>query len=140
MDFRKRNEPNHCLHNFLFNFNFKCGYDIIFCLEFILMRGSTKWLWQRISAVALVPLSYWFVITFLNLLHASQNQKIDLFSSPLSKFLMVIFFLIAIFHARLGLKTIYEDYFTISQVKIFSLITDIVLFLTLIAVIPVLFI
>jgi len=104
------------------------------------MRGSTKWLWQRISAVALVPLSYWFVITLLNLLHASQNQKIDLFSSPLSKFLMVIFFLIAIFHARLGLKTIYEDYFTTSQVKIFSLITDIVLFLTLITVIPVLFI
>ena len=140
MDFCKRNETYKRLYRFLFNFNYKYQYDSRLCLELILMRGSTKWLWQRISAVALVPLSYWFVITFLNLLHASQNQKIDLFSSPLSKFLMVAFFLIAIFHARLGLKTIYEDYFTTSQVKIFSLITDIVLFLTLITVIPVLFI
>ena len=104
------------------------------------MRGSTKWLWQRISALALVPLSYWFVVLFLNFLHATQDQQLDLLCSYLTRFLIVIFFLIAIFHARLGLKTIYEDYFTTSQVKIYSLITDIALFLTLIAVIPVLFI
>ena len=104
------------------------------------MRGSTKWLWQRISALALIPLSYWFVVLFLKFLHATQDQQLDLLSSSLTKFLIVMFFLIAIFHARLGLKTIYEDYFTTSQVKIYSLITDIVLFLTLIAVIPVLFI
>ena len=104
------------------------------------MRGSTKWLWQRISALALVPLSYWFVVLFLNFLHATQDQQLDLLSSSLTKFLIVIFFFIAIFHARLGIKTIYEDYFTTSQVKIYSLITDIVLFLTLIAVVPVLFI
>ena len=104
------------------------------------MRGSNKWLWQRISALALVPLSYWFVVLFLNFLHSTQDQQLDLLSSSLTKFLIVIFFFIAIFHARLGIKTIYEDYFTTSQVKIYSLITDIVLFLTLIAVIPVLFI
>ena len=104
------------------------------------MRGSTKWLWQRISALVLVPLSYWFVVLFLNFLHATQDQQLDLLSSSLTKFLIVIFFFIAIFHARLGIKTIYEDYFTTSQVKIYSLITDIVLFLTLIAVVPVLFI
>ena len=104
------------------------------------MRGSTKWLWQRISALTLVPLSYWFVVLFLNFLHSTQDQQLDLLSSSLTKFLIVIFFLIAIFHARLGIKTIYEDYFTTSQVKIYSLITDIVLFLTLMAVVPVLFI
>jgi succinate dehydrogenase / fumarate reductase membrane anchor subunit len=104
------------------------------------MRGSTKWLWQRISALALVPLSYWFVILFLNFLHGTQDQQLDLLSSSLTRILIIIFFLIAIFHARLGIKTIYEDYFTTSQVKIYSLITDIVLFLTLIAVVPVLFI
>jgi succinate dehydrogenase / fumarate reductase membrane anchor subunit len=104
------------------------------------MRGSTKWLWQRISALALVPLSYWFVILFLNFLHGTQDQQLDLLSSSLTRILIIIFFLIAVFHARLGLKTIYEDYFTTSQVKIYSLITDIVLFLTLIAVVPVLFI
>ncbi len=104
------------------------------------MRGSTKRLWQRISALALVPLSYWFVVLFLNFLHATQDQQLDLLSSSLTRILIIIFFLIAVFHARLGLKTIYEDYFTTSQVKIYSLITDIVLFLTLIAVVPVLFI
>jgi succinate dehydrogenase / fumarate reductase membrane anchor subunit len=104
------------------------------------MRGSTKWLWQRISALALVPLSYWFVILFLNFLHGTQDQQLDLLSSSLTRILIIIFFLIAVFHARLGLKTIYEDYFTTSQVKIYSLITDMVLFLTLIAVVPVLFI
>ena len=104
------------------------------------MRGSNKWLWQRISALALVPLSYWFVVLFLNFLHSTQDQQLDLLSSSLTKFLIIIFFFIAIFHARLGIKTIYEDYFTTSQVKIYSLITDIVLFLTLMAVVPVLFI
>ena len=28
------------------------------------MKGSAKWYWQRVTAIILVPTSYWFVLFF----------------------------------------------------------------------------
>jgi succinate dehydrogenase hydrophobic membrane anchor protein len=104
------------------------------------MRGSTKWYLQRFTSLTLVPISYWFVIFFLINLNLSSENFVNSLDSNLVKLLIIIFFCVAVFHTRLNLVTIYEDYFKDKQVKVYSRITDVILLLVLIFILPIIFI
>jgi succinate dehydrogenase hydrophobic membrane anchor protein len=104
------------------------------------MRGSTKWYLQRFTSLTLVPISYWFVIFFLNSLNLSSENFVNSLDSILVKLLIIIFFCVAIFHTRLNLVTIYEDYFNDNQVRLYSKLTDSVLLLILLFILPIIFI
>jgi succinate dehydrogenase hydrophobic membrane anchor protein len=104
------------------------------------MRGSTKWYLQRFTSLTLVPISYWFVIFFLNNLNLSSENFVNSLDSNLVKLLIIIFFCVAIFHTRLNLVTIYEDYFKDNQVRLYSRLTDSVLLLILLFILPIIFI
>ena len=104
------------------------------------MKGSTKWYLQRFTSLTLVPISYWFVIFFLNSLNLSSENFVNSLDSILVKLLIIIFFCVAIFHTRLNLVTIYEDYFNDNQVRLYSKLTDSILLLILLFILPIIFI
>ena len=104
------------------------------------MRGSTKWYLQRFTSLTLVPISYWFVIFFLNNLNLSSENFVNSLDSNFVKLLIIIFFCVAVFHTRLNLLTIYEDYFNDNQVRLYSKLTDSVLLLILLFILPIIFI
>ena len=104
------------------------------------MKGSSKWYWQRISAIVLVPTSYWFVFFFLNNLESSQAMMLISLNNFFVKFLMILFFFVATFHARLGLVTIYQDYFESDKVKLYNRLTDILLLLVMLFILPIILI
>jgi succinate dehydrogenase hydrophobic membrane anchor protein len=104
------------------------------------MKGSTKWYLQRFTSLTLVPISYWFVIFFLNNLSLSSENFVNSLDSNFVKLLIIIFFCVAVFHTRLNLLTIYEDYFNDNQVRLYSRLTDSVLLLILLFILPIIFI
>jgi len=104
------------------------------------MKGSAKWYWQRVSAIILVPTSYWFVLFFLNNLEASHSIMLGSLNNFLVKFLMILFFFVAAFHARLGLVTIYQDYFDTDKVRLYNRLTDILLLLVILFILPIILI
>ena len=104
------------------------------------MRGSTKWYLQRFTSLTLVPISYWFVIFFLNNLNLSSENFVNSLDCNLVKLLIILFFCVAVFHTRLNLVTIYEDYFKDNQVRLYSRLTDSVLLLILLFILPIIFI
>ena len=104
------------------------------------MKGSTKWYLQRFTSLTLVPISYWFVIFFLNNLNLSSENFVNSLDSNFVKLLIIIFFCVAVFHTRLNLLTIYEDYFNDNQVRLYSRLTDSVLLLILLFILPIMFI
>ena len=104
------------------------------------MKGSTKWYLQRFTSLTLVPISYWFVIFFLNNLNLSSENFVNSLDSNFVKLLIIIFFCVAVFHTRLNLLTIYEDYFNDKQVRLYSRLTDTVLLLILLFILPIIFI
>ena len=104
------------------------------------MKGSTKWYMQRFTSLTLVPISYWFVIFFLNNLNLSSENFVYSLDSNFVKLLIIIFFCVAVFHTRLNLLTIYEDYFNDNQVRLYSRLTDSVLLLILLFILPIIFI
>ena len=107
---------------------------------FFCMKGSTKWYLQRFTSLTLVPISYWFVIFFLNNLNLSSENFVNSLDSNFVKLLIIIFFCVAVFHTRLNLLTIYEDYFNDNQVRLYSRLTDSVLLLILLFILPIIFI
>ena len=104
------------------------------------MKGSAKWYWQRVTAIILVPTSYWFVLFFLNNLDVSHTMMTSSLDNLFVKFLMILFFFVATFHARLGLVTIYQVYFDTDKVKIYSRLTDILLLLVILFILPIILI
>lgn len=72
--------------------------------------GLAHWWALRVSSVALIPLSLWFVASIIA--HAGDDHAAVLawLKSPISSLAMVLL-LVAIFHhAALGLQVVIEDY------------------------------
>ena len=132
------NGSNKCLLSDIYNFISEYNYDSNFYLDDILMKASQKWKIERILYLALIPISYWFILSFLNTY--STVNSINLFISSISnKFLLLIFFVISILHIRIQLSKVYEDYFQLNKMKLYSLITDCLIGITFFLFLPVLF-
>ena len=93
--------------------------------------GTSHWWMQRVTAVALVPLSFWF-IKFLNLsLTAPYQETIEWLTSPVNTVAVVALILAIFYHAALGLQVVIEDYIAAEGIKIIAVWTVNLSFLTL---------
>ena len=73
-------------------------------------EGVEHWWLQRITAVALVPLSLWFVIAIIRLVGADSDGVRDWVGNPLPAILLVLLLIATFWHAALGLQVVIEDY------------------------------
>ena len=80
--------------------------------------GTSHWWMQRVSAVALIPLSFWSII-FLNLsLNAPYQETLTWLAIPLNTVCIVAWILAVFYHAALGLQVVIEDYVAAEGLKI----------------------
>ena len=127
-----------CLPNYIYHINSKYYYDHHLLMDNFLMKASQKWKIERVLYLALIPISYWFIFFFLN--SYSHNGSLNiLLSNTSNKILLLFFFVISLTHIKIQLEKVYEDYFTISKIKIYSLITNIVIILSLLTFLPAIF-
>lgn len=81
-------------------------------------HGFSHWWWQRVTAVALVPLVLWFVYSVLSLISGSYDVATAWLSSPLNATLMLLFVYAMLFHAQTGLQVVIEDYIHIKWMNL----------------------
>ena len=81
-------------------------------------EGSHHWWRQRVSAVALFPLTLWFALALSQLPAAGHAQVVAWMSQPWNSVLLLAFILLTIYHAMLGLQVVMEDYVHHDGVKI----------------------
>ncbi|HEY8587143.1 MAG TPA: succinate dehydrogenase, hydrophobic membrane anchor protein [Rhodanobacter sp.] len=72
--------------------------------------GADHWWIQRVTAVALVLLGVWFVVTVLCLLNADYATARDTVAKPWNALLLITFVITMFWHAVLGLQVVVEDY------------------------------
>ena len=72
--------------------------------------GSHHWWAQRLTALALVPLSLWFIFSVIHLLGASHQVVINWLSSTLTLSLMLALIVATFHHLQLGAQVVIEDY------------------------------
>lgn len=73
-------------------------------------EGTHHWIAQRMTAVALVPLTLWFVISLIGLIGADLSAVKAWLGSPFNAVLMILTLVAGFHHAQLGLQVVIEDY------------------------------
>jgi succinate dehydrogenase / fumarate reductase membrane anchor subunit len=72
--------------------------------------GTAHWWRQRVSAVALIPLTLWFLLSLLMLPDLSYLTVRAWLATPFSAFLAVLLLVVLAYHAELGTRVVVEDY------------------------------
>jgi len=96
-------------------------------------RGTGHFVVQRVTAIALVPLTLWFVWAVAAHAGAPVSVAGRFLSHPVNSGLMLLFTATAIWHFKLGVQVVIEDYITAEGLKIAALLANIFFAVALIA-------
>jgi succinate dehydrogenase / fumarate reductase membrane anchor subunit len=72
--------------------------------------GTHHWWGQRVTAIALVPLTVWFVVSVIGLAGAPYAEFKAWAGSPVVAVLLLALVAATFQHMRLGLQVVVEDY------------------------------
>ena len=84
--------------------------------------GSHHWWAQRLTAIALVPLTLWFIFSVIHLSGATHQAVIEWLSSPLTLGLMLALIVATFHHLQLGVQVVIEDYVHDERAKMASVL------------------
>jgi len=88
-------------------------------------KDGTHHFWvQRISAVALVPLSLWFVFSVARLAGGDFFMVRHWVHAPSVAITLVLFIAAALYHSALGIQVVIEDYVGNEGAKIVGLLLN----------------
>ena len=73
-------------------------------------HGTQQWWQQRLTAMALFPLSLWFIGSMLVLNRADHASVVQWMRSPMTAVLLLMFMAAMLHHAQLGMQVVIEDY------------------------------
>jgi succinate dehydrogenase / fumarate reductase membrane anchor subunit len=81
----------------------------------VLGTGSAKegvhhWWLQRLTSIALIPLTIWFVVSLLSLQSFDHVVVVAWMSQSWTALFLILFVLVATWHSQLGVRVIVEDY------------------------------
>lgn len=73
-------------------------------------NGTHHWWMQRVTALALIPLTLWLVSSVLSLSFTTPEGVYDWLQSPVQALALAFFLAVSCYHGKLGLQVIIEDY------------------------------
>ena len=72
--------------------------------------GVEQWWLERVTAIALVPLTVWFAASIVVHMNSDYATAIAWLRTPLATTLMVLLLTALFWHTALGLQVVIEDY------------------------------
>ncbi|HWY60839.1 MAG TPA: succinate dehydrogenase, hydrophobic membrane anchor protein [Rhizomicrobium sp.] len=86
-------------------------------------HSGTGHFWrERVTAVALLPLSLWFGFVMLGLAGTNEVTMVQYLASPWNALLMAAFAVTSVYHMSLGLQVVIDDYVHAAGTKVFLLV------------------
>jgi succinate dehydrogenase / fumarate reductase membrane anchor subunit len=85
-------------------------------------EGAHHWWMQRLTAIALIPLGIWFVISMIGLAGTDHAAASAWLANPLTAVLMLLLIIATFYHLQLGLQVVIEDYIHGEAAKMVCLI------------------
>lgn len=73
-------------------------------------EGSHHWWLQRVSALALIPLTFWFVFSIIAHLDDGYPAIVAWIAHPPVSVLLMLYVGFTLFHGQLGMQVVFEDY------------------------------
>ena len=87
-------------------------------------KGTDHFIAQRVSALALVPLTLWFVWAVASHATGDYAAATAFLAHPVNAALLLLFALTGIYHFVLGLQVVIEDYVHAEGLKIAALLLN----------------
>lgn len=85
-------------------------------------EGVSHWMLQRVTALGLVFLTLWFVVTVVSLVHADFGTARATLAKPWNAVLLIALIITMFRHAVLGLQVVIEDYVHTRWLEVASLV------------------
>jgi succinate dehydrogenase / fumarate reductase membrane anchor subunit len=85
-------------------------------------EGLHHWWAQRLTALALVPLTIWFVASLIDLAGTGYDEFLMWLASPVNATVMILFLAVTFHHAQLGVQVVAEDYITSHALRVTTVI------------------
>ncbi|MDX8126300.1 succinate dehydrogenase, hydrophobic membrane anchor protein [Methylomonas sp. BW4-1] len=98
---------------------------------FSVHSGSGHFWYQRVTAVALVPLSIWLIVLLNKALNAPYADTVDWLSSPFNTLAIIAWTVAVVYHAALGVQVVIEDYVSTIPVRNLAIRATNLIFLVL---------
>lgn len=97
-------------------------------------KGLHHWWIHRVTAVALIPLTFWFTYAVIDIAGADYKAVIEELSAPFNAVLIISLIVVSFYHAALGMQVVFEDYVsTIKTRNICIISSNLILFLLALA-------
>jgi succinate dehydrogenase / fumarate reductase membrane anchor subunit len=84
--------------------------------------GVAHWWAERVTSIALVPLTIWFICAAVRLVGASHDEVLYWVASPVTIVLLICLLLATFYHMQLGLKVVVEDYVHVDSARFILLL------------------
>jgi succinate dehydrogenase / fumarate reductase membrane anchor subunit len=85
-------------------------------------EGASHWWAQRVSAVGLVILTLWFVISLLSFQTLDHESMLMWMGKPVNAVLLLLLVITLVYHSQLGVQVVVEDYVVQHGLKIATLL------------------
>jgi succinate dehydrogenase / fumarate reductase membrane anchor subunit len=72
--------------------------------------GTAQWWAERLTSIALVPLTVWFILAALHLAGVPRAGVAHWAANPINAALLVALVIITFHHMQLGLQVVIDDY------------------------------
>ncbi len=93
-------------------------------------EGVNHWVWQRLTAMIVAPLSLWFLFSIMKFTQDETSfYMVEWMRNPLNAMLSFLLIGALFFHANLGIQVIIEDYVHNHRLKIIGLLASKLTFL-----------
>jgi succinate dehydrogenase / fumarate reductase membrane anchor subunit len=73
-------------------------------------EGTGHWWSQRLTSIALVPLTLFFLFPFARTLGADWETVLATYGTPLNAIVAILFFVVGFRHLQQGVQVVIEDY------------------------------
>ncbi len=84
--------------------------------------GTAHWWAERVTSVALVPLTLWFILMMFRLVAAPRSAVVAWASNPINATLLLALVAITFHHMALGLQVVMEDYIHSEKARLGSIL------------------
>ncbi|EWY40243.1 succinate dehydrogenase [Skermanella stibiiresistens SB22] len=84
--------------------------------------GSQHWWMSRLTSIALIPLTLWFVFGALSIVGDGHAAAVAWLRSPFSAIMMILFVGVTFQHTASGIQVVLEDYVHNEWVKVAAII------------------
>ena len=82
------------------------------------VEGAATFWMQRLTSVALVPLTVWFLVSLVRITAAPYLSAAEFIARPFNAIVFLLFIWAAVIHMRIGVVEIVEEYVHSEAVKV----------------------